>query len=487
MFLKVNGEKMLFSEFFKIKTNEKDDWFDLVLNWDTSLFIDPMLVFQNEIPDFKESKKKICDFFQEAFEKVALAKGKLGKPRDIALNMLRFKEPTETGLGYTNYGFQGRGMGPAFSREIFDAITDFLDWGLEEFGPYLSTFQMFVEGVGPDRVSDMITNIIKEDLLDYTIKVCKEKGIPSKRVLIENLGFKDGMWFRKKVDLPVHPYTGKPIILVPRDFLTARSNIELEDFESYISHIENEELRSQATHLFTSEIDRKKLIDAVRRDPETVKVVLRGYIRLREKEKLLGYDFLNDPNLLYLFKERLGKILSLLPKIKIEEQSKDSLNDFVEKVISQFKKCVENKEGYSLLFNDDDTPRGEKAAQAFFWGIADTLCKENNIDVSPESKTGRGPVDFKFSKGYTNKIIVEIKLAKSSQIYHGLEKQLLTYISSENVDLGFYVVIKQLGGDNVRVIRLEERYKKMKKEHQDKISIRIIDAYFETKTSASRV
>ena len=44
-------------------------------------------------------------------------------------------------------------------------MASWSDLDLEEFGEYLSPFEIFVEGIGADRISDMLANIIKEDLI----------------------------------------------------------------------------------------------------------------------------------------------------------------------------------------------------------------------------------------------------------------------------------------------------------------------------------
>lgn len=481
---------MLFSQKFRIVISGNENWFDPFLETDTELFIDPMLVFQNEISEFKDSKKKIQDFFQKAFEKVALAKGRLGRERDEALNMLSFKEPNEILLGYTAYGSGGSGLSKGFAKEIFDAMVDFLDWGIEDFGKYPSTFEMFVEGIGPDRISDMIANIIKEDLLKYTVAICEKNGVPRKTFAINNLGYDEILgWIRGKVKLPQNPFDAKPILLIPKDFLRTDSYLDILDFEEYLLHIENPELRRQATRLFTGNLDRKKLREAIERDPQTVREIINAYILKREQEKATPYDLKNDPNLIYFFKELVERVLRELPTQEVTEKTKTSLKEFVEKVIEQFKGVIEKRENYRLLFNDDGSTRGERASRILFWGIADTMCKGINgkINLSSEGQTGRGPVDFKFSEGYLKKILVEIKLAKSGALYSGMESQLTTYLESDETDIGYYVVIKLLGADNTKVIRLKDRHKKLKLEKGKEIIIKDIDSYFETKISASKV
>ncbi len=481
---------MLFSEKFKINLTGDEDWFDPVLNTDTLLFIDPILVFQNELEEFSSLKEKILSFFQIAFEAVLSAKGNLGPARNFALSTLQFKEVPEIRLGYTNYGSHGSGMGPGFARLVFDAMVDFIDLGLEDLGSYLSPFEMFVEGIGADRISDMTANIIKEDLIKYTQKICKENKIPLQKFTIKNYSYKRGVgWLPKKVELPKNPLEKGAVILVPKDFLRSEtSGDEIRDFEEYLCHIENSELRQKVTRLFTGDLNKKKLRLAINRDPQTINDVFGEYMKHLEEVKRVPYDLSNDPNLLYWFVEEINKLKKRLPEIKTEKEDFESLKNFVNSIILQFKQIVEGREGYRLLFNDDETPKEERASQILFWGIAETMCKLNTkVTFSREGQTGRGPVDFRFSKGYPNRIHVEIKLAKSTKIYPGLEKQLVTYMESDEVEFGNYVVIKLLGGDNVRAIRLQDRYDKLPENIKKKILIKIIDAYPGEKKSASKL
>jgi len=480
---------MLFSEYYNIKLKGDENWFDPTLENDTLLFIDPMLVFQTDVEELHHSKQKIINFFQYAFEIVTLAKGKTGKYREVALDILSFKETQETKLGYCNYGSGGSGIGREFARKVFDAMVDFIDLGLEGVGAYISPFSMFAEGIGADRISDIITDIIKKDLIIYTQKICKEKNIPTQEFLIKNFEFNREIgWVDKKTPLPKDPTTNKGIILVPKSFLRTHEVLEIIDFQSYLSYMENEELRKKSTRIIAGNLDKEKLKEIAKQHPSTLKDLLEGYIQFKEKQKNLPYDLKNDPNLLYWFTNEIEKLKKDLPKIESKTEDFESLKKFVESVLNQFKSIVEGKEGYKLLFNDDETPKKEKASQILFWGISETMCKLNGkISVSREAQTGRGPVDFKFSHGYLDKIQVEIKLASSGQLYSGLEKQFVTYLEADETCLGYYVPIKLLGRDNARVIRLEGNYEKFDDKIKQKIKILSINAYPGEKKSASKV
>ena len=108
-------------------------------------------------------------------------------------------------------------------------------------------------------------------------------------------------------------------------------------------------------------------------------------------------------------------------------------------IIDQFQHQIENGNLWELLWIDDK-PKKERAAQLLFFAIADTYCKANNIDVSPEANMGGGPVDFKFSKGYNARVVVEFK-RDSGTIEHGYTKQLEIYKDASRTNIGIFVIM----------------------------------------------
>ncbi|MDA0246107.1 MAG: hypothetical protein OT477_22070 [Chloroflexi bacterium] len=104
---------------------------------------------------------------------------------------------------------------------------------------------------------------------------------------------------------------------------------------------------------------------------------------------------------------------------------------------------VEQDEGYTLLVKDDDrnTLRSEADIQIVLKHWLTPMCEEYGIDLNREVKTGRGPLDFKFSIGSHLTCFVEIKLWSSSHLAHGVDIQLPTYLIAGNSQYGIYVPI----------------------------------------------
>ena len=60
-------------------------------------------------------------------------------------------------------------------------------------------------------------------------------------------------------------------------------------------------------------------------------------------------------------------------------------------------------------------PRSEENVQLLFKGILDEHCRANNIDFTHDVNQGMGPVDFRFSSEYSNRVLLEAKLAKNTR------------------------------------------------------------------------
>jgi hypothetical protein len=127
----------------------------------------------------------------------------------------------------------------------------------------------------------------------------------------------------------------------------------------------------------------------------------------------------------------------------------------IHEMVDAFKQYVEQNRGWELLWNDGGTPRGETASQNLFLGTVVPYCRANDIDISREPNIGRGPVDFKTSKGMTLRALQEVKLAKNTKFWNGLRKQLPTYLKAERIREGWFIVIIQSEEDLKRLSEIQ--------------------------------
>jgi hypothetical protein len=98
---------------------------------------------------------------------------------------------------------------------------------------------------------------------------------------------------------------------------------------------------------------------------------------------------------------------------------------------------IEHKGGHRLFYVNGEPLQREEDVHIMFrltWlGTA--------TDVSREANDGRGPADFKISKGSEDKTIVEFKLAKNPQLKRNLEKQTEIYKKASGAKDGLKVIL----------------------------------------------
>ena len=107
--------------------------------------------------------------------------------------------------------------------------------------------------------------------------------------------------------------------------------------------------------------------------------------------------------------------------------------------IALFKRHVETGNLWEELLVGGK-PKKERASQLIYYAIADAFCKANNLDISPEANMGGGPIDFKFSYGYTTRVLVEMKRSGGT-VVHGYEKQLEFYKNASQTDFAIFVIV----------------------------------------------
>ena len=137
-------------------------------------------------------------------------------------------------------------------------------------------------------------------------------------------------------------------------------------------------------------------------------------------------------------------------------ENKNEFITFSRNLIQAFKHSIEDQGAWELLWSEG-RGRAERAAQKLFQSIVVHYCRANNIDMSPESNAGRGPVDFKFSQGWGARAIVEMKLMRNSKFWDGLLAQVPQYAKSEEVTSAFFVAVAYTDEDlsQLRVTKVE--------------------------------
>ena len=86
-------------------------------------------------------------------------------------------------------------------------------------------------------------------------------------------------------------------------------------------------------------------------------------------------------------------------------------------------------------------------------------------DVNRETNNGRGPVDYKISKGSKDKSLVEFKLASNSKLKMNLKNQVKTYQKANNTNESIVVILYFSKEEYEKTIQILDELKIQNKEN----------------------
>jgi hypothetical protein len=88
------------------------------------------------------------------------------------------------------------------------------------------------------------------------------------------------------------------------------------------------------------------------------------------------------------------------------------------------------------------------------------------LDVTREANDGRGPVDFKVSKGARDKSLVEMKLASNTSLERNLKNQTAVYSKASDAKRSITVIVCFSAIDQRRVQTILKKLKRENDEHR---------------------
>jgi hypothetical protein len=377
-----------------------------------------------------------------------------------AVKKFNFPEVNGINLGFSKSN-RGAGFGELLREQIIKDAYEIIKSGTLE--PELfHLIGLFEENVGPDRLSDMIARLVSDDIIKYSQRMYSELGITS--VTYSGYHFTNG--------IPKNPYKNSPILLLPTSILHALPIARnWDDIERVCK--ENEFIRAEINDLVSDEwakmvSSQKKryLKEWVFMNPNRLERIINAY------KSTTVSEFNPYADIEYL-------IAFLKNDICMPEQS-DSSFEASMKVLEAYKQWVEFHRGSNVLA-EAYTRNAEKTVQRTIHSTALMFCKEKNWDISPDTDKGRGPVDFKISRG-NDKTVIEVKLTSNKDCVHGLEVQIEEYAQAEQTNNKIFVIVDN-GVNSGRVKSVFKKSEQLEAENKGPARIFVIDA--KPKESAS--
>jgi hypothetical protein len=156
------------------------------------------------------------------------------------------------------------------------------------------------------------------------------------------------------------------------------------------------------------------------------------------------------------------------------------LNSYEEALarVRYFKHYVEHQDGYRLINKGAGEPFSQEKEVQLFFGL---VFYGSRFDVSRETNQGRGPVDFKVSRGDWDKSLIEFKLASNKQLKRNLENQVPIYEQANRTKRSVKVIILYTHDQELKARGILKELGV-----EDKEDIIVIDARSDNKPSASK-
>lgn len=228
------------------KGHQNLDYLDVNINDDNLLFIDPMLIECQEDAWFVEADKTIRSFFDELY--VAFRNRDNEKKNRL---LSHAGEQNGTRLGYGN-GYNGKGNTMQGLLHTFSPLDELLH-EIRTIDRAID-LPVLLPGFSEDGLSDMLTNIIHDNLNEFTISQLKTCGIEG------NSDLSYWTWNREirnweHVTRLSFCVNGKELLLVPKQIV--RRNY-LFSTDQYFRRIILERMRNEDKYMFNGKPISKK-------------------------------------------------------------------------------------------------------------------------------------------------------------------------------------------------------------------------------------
>ena len=236
-----------------VKGHGNYEFLDVAVNDDNCLFIDPILIETDKTAWCREANAIIQSFFVKFYE--AYKQGDGVKKNKI---LAHAREQNGTKLGYGN-GHNGKGNTARGLIVIFKPLEKLILKITTMNKP--EDLPVLIPGFAEDGLSDLLTNILHDQLNQFTTQQLKKYGIRN------NTEIKFWTWNRFKEDWelvkrPCFRFKGRELLLVPKNIV--RKNY-LFSTHQYFTRIILERMREEGHGRVDGKLISKKEIVAAKR------------------------------------------------------------------------------------------------------------------------------------------------------------------------------------------------------------------------------
>lgn len=293
---------------YGLKGHSQFEFVDICLNHDNKIFIDPLLILYGNSLFCNRTKGIVEVYFKELIQ--AYRENRLDRVREL---FQYGGEINHTKTGYGN-GRNGHGSTVEGLIKIFKEFPKIL-----KEVPFIDNVEdlvIYLPGFAEDKMTDLLVNILHDQLNDFTISVAKKRGMKD-FVETEFWTFDEKLKKSIKVKRESLVINGEKILLCPKEIVTNRYIFGAEDFFRKII-IESEREKGEYRDMKGNPLPKKDVIQLMSKKgkPDW------RYHEIRKNEKLLAkyhtklfYDY--RENARCLTDEELDEILYKKEPVKL--------------------------------------------------------------------------------------------------------------------------------------------------------------------------
>lgn len=228
------------------------------------------------------------------------------------------------------------------------------------------------------------------------------------------------------------------------------------DFGEICNSIPNDQLRGQLSQYLarmlpdnpTKKDKDLAMLSTISKFPEYIDYFIKYKEENGDEAHHLSNEKIRETETLFI-----STVKMFVNKIKENSSFYDAFNDTFEETYQRvlfLKEVIENNDGYKIFYIKNTPIKREADLQLLFrltWFASPS-------DVNSEVNNGRGPVDYKISRGAQDKTLVEFKLASNSKLKQNLKHQVDVYEKANQTKKSIKVILYFSDSEYDRIKRI---------------------------------
>lgn len=438
----MNSQKPVhFSDYFNIDKEKLKELgvFDPILNFDTKVFVEPLLLRESSSPIIKNSYQNYKKFFATLLILLQKSGGKGDKCWRVAKKMVNFPEYEYTCIGYSSGDTQGNGSGLELNDQILQSAIEIVEKAEGNPDIFL-LLPLLEEGIAGDRISDMAQRIIDEDICQYTKDIMDKLGVEGNCAYITK-NFNSYTFLR-------NPFSRLPIKLLPKDILL---NLPVaDDIDSLVEEMTgfNQNLRDIINRDIGDiwyETTKKERKAVLLKELKTNKEFFIETLKALKEYSFEHYDLEKDSQGLYRWLKDSQDFINveLSKEVKSCPDNLDALGFAINSVIHHFRDMIENKEMWRMFWTKYGSEYKHVRvlySQMLFFMVCNTWLTSQDSNIKIKLKHTLTNMDLEFSISGKNRLVIHIRHGNNPSLLKGYKAILESYRNAPN-ERHYYLVM----------------------------------------------